>query len=132
MEQTNAGGREFVYWTKLLPRCRPMQAAPSLVSRLQQLEKTKAQILDEKPSGTVPSCPDMPPPNLTELYRQKLDKLRESLTADEPTRIKAALQLRELISRIEVHPLASKGTARLKITGDTSAIGLSGGREKKM
>jgi len=57
--------------------------------------------------------------------------LHESLTANESIRIKAAAQLRELITKVEVHPLESKGAARLKITGDMSAIvGLSSGREK--
>jgi site-specific DNA recombinase len=111
-----------------------MEAAgplPSLVSRLQQLEKTKTQILENKPLRKVPPCPALPNPNLTELYRQKLDRLHESLTADKSTRIKAAVQLRELITKIEVHPLDSKGAARLKITGDMSAIvGLSGDRKK--
>jgi membrane protein implicated in regulation of membrane protease activity len=79
----------------------------------------------------VPPCPALPNPNLTELYRQKLDNLHESLTSDESTRIKAAAQLRELITKIEVHPLENKGAARLKITGDMSTIvGLSGSREK--
>jgi hypothetical protein len=59
------------------------QEFPSLVGRLQQLEKTKAQILEIKPSRKVPPCPALPNPNLTELYRQKLDRLHESLTADQ-------------------------------------------------
>ena len=45
--------------------------------------------------------------------------------------IKAAAHLRNLITKIEVHPLESKGAARLKITGDMSAIvGLTGGCKK--
>jgi hypothetical protein len=39
--------------------------------------------------------------------------------------------LRELITKIEVHPLENKGAARLKITGDMSAIvGLADRRKK--
>jgi site-specific DNA recombinase len=111
-----------------------MQAAgplPSLVNRLKQLENTKALISAEKPSGTQPSSFSLPKVDLAELYCQKVDNLRECLTRDEPTRVKAATQLRALINKVEVHPLEKKGAARLRITGDMSAvIGLTGDCKK--
>jgi len=73
----------------------------------------------------------LPNPDLAELYRQKVENLRECLTRDESTRIKAAAQLRALISKVEVYPQELKGAARLKITGDMSAVvGLTGGCKK--
>jgi hypothetical protein len=111
-----------------------MQAAgplPSLVNRLKQLEESKAKISAQKPSVSSSRLPVLPNPDLAELYRAKVDKLHEYLTRDQPTRIKAATQLRTLINRVEVHPLEPKGAARLKITGDMSAvIGLTGGSGK--
>jgi hypothetical protein len=99
--------------------------------RLKQLEKTKAQISAEKPSGTQPPSLSLPKADLAELYRQKVDNLRECLTRDESTRVKAAAQLRALINKVEVHPQEKKGAARLKITGAMSAvIGLTGGCKK--
>ncbi len=95
---------------------------PSLVDRLQQLEKTKAEICTLKRPRTLPLRASLPNPGLVELYRQKLDNLRECLTADERTRIKATGHLRELITKIELHPLEKKGAARLKITGDMNAV----------
>jgi DNA invertase Pin-like site-specific DNA recombinase len=110
-----------------------MQAAgplPSLVERLKQLESTKAQLSAAMPSDdTLPPCATFSKSNqeLAELYRQKVDKLHESLTADEPTRVQAANELRALIKKVEVHPLESKGAARLKVTGEMAAvIGLTG------
>ena len=70
-----------------------------------------------------------PNPELTELYRQKLDLLRVNLTKDEPTRARATGLLRELVSDIEFYPIDGKGAARLKITGNMDAVvGLSNGR----
>ena len=73
----------------------------------------------------------MPDPVLADLYRQKLDNLRESLTADIPTQVKVATQLRALINKIEVHPMSAKRAVRLKVVGDMSGVfGLSEGVRK--
>ena len=111
-----------------------MQAArplPSLVNRLKQLEATQAQISAQKPLDRSPPFASLPSPDLAELYRKKIDKLHECLTRDQLTRVKAATQIRTLINKVEVHPIEPKGAARLKITGDMSAVvGLTGGKRK--
>jgi site-specific DNA recombinase len=112
--------------TNILDSMQAAGALPSLVDRLRLLESTKSAILAGRRSETVPMRPSLPDQDLAELYHRKLDSLRESLTADDQTRVKATGHLRELIRKIELHPLENRGAARLKVTGDMSAIvGLS-------
>ena len=95
---------------------------PSLIQRLHGLEQRKAALMQQTATAPNPRRIELPVPELAETYRQKVDNLRSSLTADQLTQIKAAASLSSNISRIELHPADGKDAAKLKITVDMAAV----------
>ncbi len=122
---TNANDKKRIELDKQLDRLlNAMQQGgplPSLMQRLRDVEQQKAALMQQTTAAPKPRRIELPIPALAEIYQQKVDNLRSSLTADQPTQIKAATLLSNLLSRVELHPLGGKGAAMLKITGDMAA-----------
>ncbi len=60
-------------------------------------------------------------PNVPQLYRQKVEDLREALV-DEETRPTATTLIRSLIDRIEVLPGGKRGEAKVEIVGGLATV----------
>ena len=97
---------------------------PSLTSRLKELEAKKADLLKQTPTEFTDLKIPLPQINLVESYRKRIDHLQDHLTKDPELKVQAAEQFRSLIKSIDVHPLPGKGSVKLKITGDISALAL--------
>ncbi|MCU0945063.1 MAG: hypothetical protein MUF65_06805, partial [Rubritepida sp.] len=79
-------------------------------------------------TATIAASPSRTQPNLAEVYRARVGRLREGLAASEGREVLAAA--RALIARVEVHPPGSEGgRGRLELVGELSAmLGLVGAK----
>ena len=84
-----------------------------LLAKLQELEQRKAGLIAEL-DAAPPPAPRLHP-NLAELYRRKVENLREALATPE-TRTEAIEILRGLIEAIRLHPI--EGGFEIELIGD--------------
>lgn len=92
---------------------------PGMVDRLRELENEVAAIeaiLAEAPRD----APDIHP-NISELYRRKVERVTEAL-ADRDNRTEAATALRALIEKVVVTPTGRRGEHDVRLLGDLEAI----------
>ena len=89
----------------------------SMQNALTELEKRKATLACEVAATPVP--PPVIHPNLAELYRRKVDRLHECLTA-ERTRTEAADALRSVVDEIRLVP--QNGALAIDLYGELGAI----------
>ena len=95
---------------------------PSLTARLSELEAKKADQERKGPTQFAGVGIPLPRKSMIHGYRSRIDNLLTHLNADPESKTLASHQLRTLVKKIEVHPLPEKGHAKLKITGDISAL----------
>jgi site-specific DNA recombinase len=99
--------------------------APGLQHRLNGLEARKATL--EVQLSAPPPAPVRLHPNLTQLYRQKIEDLHTAL-ADPDLRGEAMELIRSLIDRVELHP--AEDGFRIELVGETAnMVNLSTGAE---
>ena len=94
--------------------------APGLQRTLDELETTKASLEAEVAAMMPPALPRLHP-NLAEVYRDKIARLREALTGEGGEEVVEAI--RALIDRVEVHPPAETGgSARIELVGHLASM----------
>jgi DNA invertase Pin-like site-specific DNA recombinase len=102
--------------------------APGIQTRLEELEARKSAL--ERALEGPPELPFQLDPNLSEVYRQKVEQLQISL--DKPgTREEAATVLRGLLEQIVIGPV--KDGFEIEITGEIARmieIGLPNGKKR--
>jgi len=92
----------------------------SVSAELSALEHRKAELDAELRASETGGVVEVHP-NLPQLYRQKVEHLREAL-ADEETRPMATTLIRSLIDRIEVVPGGKRGEANVEIVGGLATV----------
>ena len=92
--------------------------APGLQRKLDELEARRAAL--EVELQAPPPSPARLPPNLAEVYRDRVANLHEALNAD-PVGREALEIVRGLIERIEVHPAAGGGM-EIEVAGELAAM----------
>ncbi|WP_431305748.1 recombinase family protein [Sediminicoccus sp. BL-A-41-H5] len=95
--------------------------APGLQGRLDTLTGRKAELerllVDAEAASATPSLH----PNLAEVYRSKVTSLRAEMQKSASPEVREAL--RELVSRVEVHPGGEDGTGpRIELLGHLGAL----------
>ena len=90
----------------------------SMRNALTELEERKAAL--EREIAATPSPPPLIHPNLAELYRRKVERLHESLNAEE-TRGEAAEALRSIVDEIRLVP-KKDGALEIDLYGELGAI----------
>jgi plasmid stabilization system protein ParE len=90
-------------------------------NRLKELECQKAEFIAGKKHGNKTSLLQAHP-NLAELYRRKVHRIREELNADAETRRQTAQIFRSLIERIVIHPESGRGKVRIELYGQITGI----------
>ena len=102
--------------------------APGLQGRLDTLTGRKAELerllVDAEAASATPSLH----PNLSEVYRAKVQSLRAEMQKSASPEVREAL--RELVSRVEVHPGGEDGTGpTIELIGHLGALLRAGGAD---
>lgn len=95
--------------------------APGLQERLDGLTANRDRLRAEVATLETSQAAPVLHPNLSEVYRARVARLREGLAAAESREV---LEIaRALIARLEVHPPVAEGErARLELVGELSAM----------
>lgn len=94
--------------------------APGLQGKLDELEARRAALEAEIAGGAVRELPRLHP-NLAEVYRERVERLRETLAKDRSPEVVEAV--RALIERVEVHPPEAGGREpRIELVGHLAAL----------
>lgn len=102
--------------------------AAGLQERLDGLSARREALRAEVQALEATQDAPMLHPNLSEVYRARVSRLREGLAASEGREVLEAA--RALIARVEVHPPAEAGgRARLELVGELSALLAAAGVE---
>ena len=98
-----------------------------LKERLKALDQRRTEIDIELHSAPATPVIELIP-NLPEVYRQKVENLRESLNADDVTRSEAIPLLHSLIDQIIIHKRPGRGQVAIELYGSLAKlISLAGG-----
>jgi site-specific DNA recombinase len=102
--------------------------APGLEGKLDSLTNRKAELERVLAEGLASSKAPSLHPNLSEVYRAKVASLRSEIQKSASPEVREAL--RELVSRVEVHPGGLGGTApRIELIGHLGALLRAGGAD---
>ena len=101
---------------------------PELKGRMQALEQRRKDIereLEHRPDpGVVELIPSLP-----DMYRHKVENLRDTLNSDDATRQEAISLLHSLVDRIVIHKRPGRGQVAIELFGSLSKmISLAGGK----
>ena len=100
---------------------------PELKERMKALDKRRTEIEGELSSVPVSPVVELIP-NIHEVYRQKVENLRDTLNADDVTRSEAIPLLHSLVDQIIIHKRPGRGQVAIELSGSLAKlISLAGG-----
>jgi site-specific DNA recombinase len=100
---------------------------PEMKERMKALDKRRTEIDGELSSAPTSRVVEMIP-NIHEVYRQKVENLRESLNADDATRSEAIPLLHSLVDQIIIHKRPGRGQVAIELYGSLAKlVSLAGG-----
>ncbi|MDY0882270.1 recombinase family protein [Dongia soli] len=94
--------------------------SPTLRAALTDLEAERAELAAAQEEIDNPTVVALHP-HLPEMYRQYVERLGEALSTPE-TRTEAIEEMRQLVDRIDIHPLPERGEFDLEIHGQIVSI----------
>lgn len=92
-----------------------------ILSRIDALETRRDQIEAELAAAPVHSIISVLP-NAPEVYRQKVENLREALNKDDETRGEAIKILRSVVNHIVIHKRQGRGNVAIELYGSLSRL----------